>query len=418
VRFDYGSILPWVRAIDSGVTFVSGPYALRLTTPVRVRGHDLHHTAEFEVAAGDRVPFVLTGHPSHLPWPTVVEATAALNRTTAFWRDWSARCTYHGDLRSQILQKYTDQAHRTFAASSTIQFNYNAAINLLNGDAAGGALEELRASINYSNEDSRIITVMQNLTPAQLAQIPDSELDKIAADLDGEMLERFNALRRGDGGMERAITLRNSINDANTRYGTERGRKLQEAVATARNAGGVPIEGDPNRAMADIFHLEHPDAVRARGDALWRSTLENFADLRQVQYTLHYQNADADPTGMTPELSEEQRRERYREPFRHDPHLAEGRSTEELEDMMLRFAVADRYYGGAAGGPSVPRTPPPGYHGETSGIADRPGRLPPDMVNWISQTIHHGPGSVEERGAHALLRRNREEGGGTAGRRV
>jgi hypothetical protein len=322
----------------------------------------------------------------------------------------------HGDLRSQILQKYTDQAHRTFAASSTIQFNYNAAINLLNGDAAGGALEELRASINYSNEDSRIITVMQNLTPAQLAQIPDSELDKIAADLDGEMLERFNALRRGDGGMERAITLRNSINDANTRYGTERGRKLQEAVATARNAGGVPIEGDPNRAMADIFHLEHPDAVRARGDALWRSTLENFADLRQVQYTLHYQNADADPTGMTPELSEEQRRERYREPFRHDPHLAEGRSTEELEDMMLRFAVADRYYGGAAGGPSVPRTPPPGYHGETSGIADRPGRLPPDMVNWISQTIHHGPGSVEERGAHALVEYNRAEDRGSAER--
>jgi hypothetical protein len=322
----------------------------------------------------------------------------------------------YGDLRSAILQKYTDAVHRTLASTDTIQFNYNAAINLLNGNAAGGALEELRASINYSNEDSRIIEVMQNLTQAQMAQIPAAELDKIAADLDGEMLERFNALRRGDGGMERAITLRDSINDANMHYGTERGRKLQEALATARNAGGVPIEGDPHRQMADIFHLEHPDAVSARANGLWRSTLENFADLRQVQYSLHYQTADTDPTHHAPELSDEQRRERYNQPFRYDRDFAEGRSTEDLENMMLQFAVADRYYGGAPQSSSAPRTPPPGYHGETSGIADRPGRLPPDMINWISQTIHHGPGSVEERGAHALVEYNRAEDRGSAER--
>jgi GH15 family glucan-1,4-alpha-glucosidase len=120
VRFDYGSILPWVQAIDGGVTFVSGPYAVRVTTPVPLRGHDLHHTAEFEVAAGDRVPFVLTGHPSHLPWPTVVEATAALNRTTAFWRDWSARCTYHGDWSDLVLRSAITLKALTYAPTGGI----------------------------------------------------------------------------------------------------------------------------------------------------------------------------------------------------------------------------------------------------------------------------------------------------------
>ena len=120
VRFDYGSILPWVRAIPGGVTFVSGPYALRLTTPVPVRGHDLHHTAAFEVAAGDRVPFVLTGLPSHLPWPEVAEATAALNRTTAFWRDWSAGTTYAGEWPELVLRSAITLKALTYAPTGGI----------------------------------------------------------------------------------------------------------------------------------------------------------------------------------------------------------------------------------------------------------------------------------------------------------
>jgi GH15 family glucan-1,4-alpha-glucosidase len=120
VRFDYGSILPWVRAEEQGVTFVSGPYALRLATPVHVHGHDFRHTAGFEVAAGDRVPFVLTGSPSHLPWPEVPEATAALNRTTAFWRDWSAGCTYAGDWSDLVLRSAITLKALTYAPTGGI----------------------------------------------------------------------------------------------------------------------------------------------------------------------------------------------------------------------------------------------------------------------------------------------------------
>jgi GH15 family glucan-1,4-alpha-glucosidase len=120
VRFDYGSILPWVRAMDGTTTFVAGPYAVRLATPVPVEGRDFHHTANFEVAAGDRVPFVLTGSPSHLPWPEVPEATAALNRTTAFWRDWSSGSTYAGEWSDMVLRSAITLKALTYAPTGGI----------------------------------------------------------------------------------------------------------------------------------------------------------------------------------------------------------------------------------------------------------------------------------------------------------
>src|SRR5690606_18613390 len=164
----------------------------------------------------------------------------------------------HGNLRSDINRKFDDMYDWTLSAPSTVAYNRRAALQALDGDVKGAALNELRASINYSNEDGRIRQIMQSLTPAQLRQFSDSELNEIAADLDGEMLERFNALRNGDGGLERAITLRDEINSANMRYGDQRGRDIQAAIATARTTSRLAIEGDPEREMADIFQLEKP----------------------------------------------------------------------------------------------------------------------------------------------------------------
>ena len=60
IRFDYGSIVPWVRRTDDGILAVAGPDALHLATPVELVGRNFHTIAEFEVRAGERVPFVLT----------------------------------------------------------------------------------------------------------------------------------------------------------------------------------------------------------------------------------------------------------------------------------------------------------------------------------------------------------------------
>ena len=69
VRFDYGSIVPWVRRRPEGLAMVAGPDALLLRTPVDLHGEDFSTVAEFTVGKGERVPFELIWHPSHQPPP-------------------------------------------------------------------------------------------------------------------------------------------------------------------------------------------------------------------------------------------------------------------------------------------------------------------------------------------------------------
>src|SRR5476651_1472523 len=60
IRFDYGRIIPWVRKKHGGLEVIAGPDALILRTPIETCGEDLTTVAEFTVAKGERVPFVLT----------------------------------------------------------------------------------------------------------------------------------------------------------------------------------------------------------------------------------------------------------------------------------------------------------------------------------------------------------------------
>src|SRR5262245_30874952 len=64
IRLDYGSLVPWVRRTDDGIRAIGGATALRLRTPVALRGERFHTVADFEVAAGQRVPFTLGWSPS------------------------------------------------------------------------------------------------------------------------------------------------------------------------------------------------------------------------------------------------------------------------------------------------------------------------------------------------------------------
>jgi GH15 family glucan-1,4-alpha-glucosidase len=105
IRFDYGSIVPWVRRLDSGVRVaVAGPDALVLRTPVEVHGENYTTVAEFTVGEGKRLPFVLTWFPSHQPEPDPIDAEVALEETCAFWRDWARTCTYGGRWSEAVVR--------------------------------------------------------------------------------------------------------------------------------------------------------------------------------------------------------------------------------------------------------------------------------------------------------------------------
>jgi GH15 family glucan-1,4-alpha-glucosidase len=96
LRFDYGHVSPWVRTEDGELGAVAGPDAVWLSAPVDLQHRDQRVTAEFEVAAGDRVPFVLTYAASHLPRPRPVDGEESLRRTTEYWTEWLGRCSYDG----------------------------------------------------------------------------------------------------------------------------------------------------------------------------------------------------------------------------------------------------------------------------------------------------------------------------------
>ena len=97
LRFDYGSIVPWVtRLKDGSLSAVAGPDMAVLRTKVPLAGEDFRTTAAFSVSAGERVPFVLSYGPSHLPPVEGVDPEAALKGTEEFWTAWSDRCVDAG----------------------------------------------------------------------------------------------------------------------------------------------------------------------------------------------------------------------------------------------------------------------------------------------------------------------------------
>ena len=120
VRFDYGSIIPWVRTVDGVLRAVGGPDALYLQTPVEMRGEGLTTVADFVVAEGERVPFVLTWNSSHLPAVEPADPERELRETEVWWKDWSGRCTYKGPWREQVLRSLITLKALTYAPTGGI----------------------------------------------------------------------------------------------------------------------------------------------------------------------------------------------------------------------------------------------------------------------------------------------------------
>ena len=104
IRFDYGSIVPWVSHRDGTLFAIAGPDTLELHTPVHTRGEQMTTRADFEIGAGERVPFVLNYRPSYAPAQPPIDAEHALSETERQWRDWSQRCSYKGRWRDEVLR--------------------------------------------------------------------------------------------------------------------------------------------------------------------------------------------------------------------------------------------------------------------------------------------------------------------------
>ncbi|MDQ3198836.1 MAG: glycoside hydrolase family 15 protein [Verrucomicrobiota bacterium] len=115
IRFDYGSVVPWVRRCHGGLEAIAGPDALILHTPVETHGEELKTVAEFAVAKGERIPFVLTWFASHELPPKEVNAEHALKQTEDYWNRWSKRYTGRGPWRDAVMRSLLTLKGLTYA---------------------------------------------------------------------------------------------------------------------------------------------------------------------------------------------------------------------------------------------------------------------------------------------------------------
>jgi len=120
VRFDYGRTVPWVWRDAEGINVVAGPDALNLRSSVQTHGEGLSTVANFTVREGERCCFVLNYHASHERPAEAIDALRALEHTELYWREWCARCTYHGEWRDAVMRSLLTLKALTFSPTGGI----------------------------------------------------------------------------------------------------------------------------------------------------------------------------------------------------------------------------------------------------------------------------------------------------------
>jgi GH15 family glucan-1,4-alpha-glucosidase len=120
VRFDYGSIVPWVRRMGGGLRMIAGPDSLCFRSPIHLEPEDASHVARFKVSAGDRIPFALTWQGSHLHPPRPIDPEQALRDTETAWTEFVAHCHYDGEWRDAVVRSLVTLKALTYAPTGGI----------------------------------------------------------------------------------------------------------------------------------------------------------------------------------------------------------------------------------------------------------------------------------------------------------
>ncbi|WP_372620718.1 glycoside hydrolase family 15 protein [Falsiroseomonas sp.] len=122
LRFGYGANVPWVTQLPDGggIRAVVGPDMAVLRTPVPLHGEEFSTVGDFEVAAGECVPFVLSYAPSHGPVPGHTDVAAAIEETDDTWRGWASRCHPAGRWSAAVRRSAITLKALTYAPTGGI----------------------------------------------------------------------------------------------------------------------------------------------------------------------------------------------------------------------------------------------------------------------------------------------------------
>ena len=115
VRFDYGSIVPWVRKSGDGLVADRGARRLYLGSDIPLHGEGLTTVGEIDVREGQTLALSLTWQPSHLPRPSPIDAAAAIAEDERRWHAWANQCAYDGQWRDLVLRSLVTLSALTHA---------------------------------------------------------------------------------------------------------------------------------------------------------------------------------------------------------------------------------------------------------------------------------------------------------------
>jgi len=121
-RFDYGSIVPWIRKHGDAIECVGGADALDLysSVPLEVDGGSAR--GRFSIDEGETVTFIAAYHPSHIAAATAVpdDPSRLVEQTDQFWRHWLDRCSYVGEWQNEVKRSLLTLKALTYAPTGGI----------------------------------------------------------------------------------------------------------------------------------------------------------------------------------------------------------------------------------------------------------------------------------------------------------
>jgi GH15 family glucan-1,4-alpha-glucosidase len=120
LRFGYGQYKPWITALNGDIELTTAPDAAVLRTPAHLEFDEKDVWGTVSVKKGERVPFVLSWHPSEEPPPPPLDARAALADTERLWTQWSQRSKYTGDYQDAVNQSLVTLKAMIYAPSGGI----------------------------------------------------------------------------------------------------------------------------------------------------------------------------------------------------------------------------------------------------------------------------------------------------------
>jgi GH15 family glucan-1,4-alpha-glucosidase len=93
LRFNYGSIAPWLSERNGVIVGTVGPDLVAIRSDIALTCDQETVSARFDVRAGQRLVFTLQYAPSNGPLPPPLDVDRLLAGTKDWWRDWIAQFT-------------------------------------------------------------------------------------------------------------------------------------------------------------------------------------------------------------------------------------------------------------------------------------------------------------------------------------